>query len=1121
MNPYQANSYQENPYQENPHQTNPYQMNPYQKEMGLHRKATCTIAAPTPSLLLDWIISVPLKLIIAWPLLCLLVLWSENLGLFRHSANNELDNLQSLYGTCTAAGEDNERHLSYPTSDASPRSQGVRLSSSSDNDISVITTTNGSHVNGHGLEDALPNSQSACSRVASHINTPSSIFGVDLNKDDELSSPRPRYLCVVQDFKRMHYATVKVSDYLGHHGDHVDLDFVFVSYTRMQFRVATEEEIDKYPYEDEATRDANKKVARTDRETLIRWGMEAARKANKWAFWLDFECIRNDDGTTRSSSTSGEVYRIWDIVRAAHSMIIAIGPTASDKVAAVLEGRSPPPYSHDKITPWLRQWGSRLWTLSELLLCPSENRIQLYILGDDSEPKPMMAKRNFAERAWDDAAVVNELVSHFEGTATLTPVNLIQVALECFSRRQTDQFSHGDIAYATMGLFPIRQRPQIDKRDTGFQAFAKLCLSNESGDFLGRLICLTPQPGAQWFGTGDRWGTKLCDISPLSIVREVVPRDTVILDKAHGLPIHWDSLDPEPYFEAKDHSGYSHFFDIALLWCVSAPIGAVFSMSVRSNLAAFLPITAIFALIAPIMLLRTRTRIRQAAEPRLVGTEGFVDVSTLEKHLWGFNHGNLTDSTPLSYQDAVLLNILEKATDDPRYHSFHGILDSCLALLLIMAILSWYTPEEMILRFLLWAILCPRLTLMVVPLKIVSRFLGVEGALTMSNTFACVLRGCDRETKGFSGIFGQPMEISWLPTDQKSFLSLRAAMGKFTLGMNSHWPAKHRLFTMLSRGAIVFAAGVLSKSYTGVWSKTDRDNVIDNVVIVLIASALGLVMYRIPSVTLLSLGSVVACQAGSNEWAQSDSDNGMSDIEAGLSFFNLASNMFCDVEDVGWESVQCLLLMALYNSAKLRVYDHWRFINKACSTVIILLPLYKNNCKLTIANFTGLRTYKRDPGIDSQQKEYQFFFLALVSMRILLNRIHSHLYNQEKLVTPSPSVLYELNRQIEEWRQCLPFAFQFDDHALADEVQIASQIDKRTMQEKLKGNLKARYHAAKTILYRPHVHRVIHSSEMAASDYEVAGAKIAISSALTGILHGGILHEPFQLLLFPMNSWRT
>lgn len=124
-------------------------------------------------------------------------------------------------------------------------------------------------------------------------------------------------------------------------------------------------------------------------------------------------------------------------------------------------------------------------------------------------------------------------------------------------------------------------------------------------------------------------------------------------------------------------------------------------------------------------------------------------------------------------------------------------------------------------------------------------------------------------------------------------------------------------------------------------------------------------------------------------------------------------------------------------------------------------------------------------------------------------------------MTPSPSVLYELNRQIEEWRQCLPFAFQFDDHALADEVQIASQIDKRTMQEKLKGNLKARYHAAKTILYRPHVHRVIHSSEMAASDYEVAGAKIAISSALTGILHGGILHEPFQLLLFPMNSWRT
>lgn len=61
---------------------------------------------------------------------------------------------------------------------------------------------------------------------------------------------------------------------------------------------------------------------------------------------------------------------------------------------------------------------------------------------------------------------------------------------------------------------------------------------------------------------------------------------------------------------------------------------------------------------------------------------------------------------------------------------------------------------------------------------------------------------------------------------------------------------------------------------------------------------------------VLSLGSVVACQTDGREWAQSDSATDMLEFEAGLSFFNLACNIFRDVEDVSWESVQCLLLIA-------------------------------------------------------------------------------------------------------------------------------------------------------------------------------------------------------------------
>lgn len=61
---------------------------------------------------------------------------------------------------------------------------------------------------------------------------------------------------------------------------------------------------------------------------------------------------------------------------------------------------------------------------------------------------------------------------------------------------------------------------------------------------------------------------------------------------------------------------------------------------------------------------------------------------------------------------------------------------------------------------------------------------------------------------------------------------------------------------------------------------------------------------------VLSLGSVAACQTGKTEWVQSDSMDAMLDHEAGLGFFTIACDMFRDVEETDWVSVQCLLLMA-------------------------------------------------------------------------------------------------------------------------------------------------------------------------------------------------------------------
>ncbi|WYZ34201.1 hypothetical protein EsH8_I_000477 [Colletotrichum jinshuiense] len=584
-----------------------------------------------------------LKLLIAWPIFCLLVCWTGHFGITWSQLVNADADIDTRYDTVLTSKDTSEESRTPSPSHTAPAYGAETFPGSAE------------HVGAPSYE------QSYLDNIRLGRVLPAS--GTNQTNSSPISL-RPRYLCFVRDFEKGEYETVKVSDYLEQHGDDIDLEFVFVSYTRLQFRVATEDEIARHEYSDEATREANKELARRDRKTLALWGINAAKRVGKRAFWLDFECVRNDDGVARSTSSSEDVYRICDIVRAAHSMIIAIGPSASDKMAALLEGCEPPAYKRENVTPWLRQWGSRLWTLPELLLCPGEYRIHLYVLGDPSEPKAM-AKRNFAERAWDDAEAVKELVDHFEGSAILTELRLIESALACFSRRQTDQFSQGDLAYATMGLFPNRHRPQVNKEDSGFQAFAKLSLANDGGAFLSRLICLAPQPAVPWYQTEDCWGVKPSDINPLSNVSSIVGPDAIMLEGVHGATIHWDNLDPEPFFDRNSQANLNIIFRAGFSLCVIVPLAFACSTCAAIlfagsepderllRLTAWVPGAIIsFALLAPMMLVGTRGRAKQPLKSRLLGIEGIVDAASVEKHLWGFSHGTLTDATPQFYRDA-------------------------------------------------------------------------------------------------------------------------------------------------------------------------------------------------------------------------------------------------------------------------------------------------------------------------------------------------------------------------------------------------------------------------------------------------------------------------------------
>lgn len=352
----------------------------------------------------------------------------------------------------------------------------------------------------------------------------------------------PRWLCFLKDGPRgpkTAYQVCRVNDWREIHGDNAHISFILVSYTREQFSMYNEAIMAEWkpPPSAEIIHERSRLVSE-DKSTLTMYGIKAARDAGVAAFWVDFECMPGNKDEATGISSSYDVYRISDVVRAAHSLIIVTGPSLETRYS----WGEKQPFSADHMTVWLQQWGSRLWTLPEILLCSSEHRIRIFATGDPDMPR-VLAKRMLPERSvWRDKHLVRELMDHYEGTIHLTPLELVNIALNCFAERGTSIFSPGDMSYALMGL--LRRRPKVDKKDTSFEAFARLSLANDSDALLERLICLQQtKPGKEWFDLGDAWGAKLWDIEPRCQIAAIAEGETVVLDGAYGASIQWDECE--------------------------------------------------------------------------------------------------------------------------------------------------------------------------------------------------------------------------------------------------------------------------------------------------------------------------------------------------------------------------------------------------------------------------------------------------------------------------------------------------------------------------------------------------------------------------------------------------
>ncbi|KAI1864481.1 uncharacterized protein JN550_008768 [Neoarthrinium moseri] len=233
-----------------------------------------------------------------------------------------------------------------------------------------------------------------------------------------------------------------------------------------------------------------------------------------------------------------------------------------------------------------------------------------------------------------------------------------------------------------------------------------------------------------------------------------------------------------------------------------------------------------------------------------------------------------------------------------------------------------------------------------------------------------------------------------------------------------------------------------------------------------------------------------------------DSSPGSEEIEykrarkamAELYFDGALKSMHMVHSEMSCSAVQSLFFTALYFAYLRRPLQAWNYINSTAAKCRLLLsyppvnePAENQEClrrifwacyilesdylaELSALPQSGIAQIESSvplPGSyvthanPSETEHASLYFLACISMRRLLNRVHQLLYARDTGaatdISRFPAIVTELDHQLEEWREFLPHAFQFDAH----------DIDK--WPSECGGFLRQRYLTCKSVIYRPYL----------------------------------------------------
>ncbi len=135
--------------------------------------------------------------------------------------------------------------------------------------------------------------------------------------------------------------------------------------------------------------------------------------------------------------------------------------------------------------------------------------------------------------------------------------------------------------------------------------------------------------------------------------------------------------------------------------------------------------------------------------------------------------------------------------------------------------------------------------------------------------------------------------------------------------------------------------------------------------------------------------------------------------------------------------------------------------------------------------------------------------------------------SNNSIKAPTSSIIYELDHQLETWRSHLPPRLIFASIDSLPTWQFSSMIEpqQRPTRDKLLGFIKARYCAAKAIIFRSFVHKILHAHEGGNEEQDILGVRICLKAALHGPLSASAQMElsaaGARELLAPVNRQRS